>query len=250
MRKKNWIESFLQTQEDFNLSREFNSTISEEVVYLIQSLSKKMDREFNRDDYYFALIGACLVDLYIRGKIEIVNNRVVAKNFEKFNLPFLDHFFYRLAVTQYKRTVFEVFSNMKKYMRKVDRLLTKDLIKKKLLVENSNGFLPFSKNQIYLNSQTEFYELIIRLKASLDTVKEPKKPILYLLTILQAMNLTPYLYRILPDVGYGIKRLELLMKTEPFARHLLQTIDIEIKLHDLSNMTHRTSSSGIMQRFF
>ena len=195
-------------------------------------------------------MGACLVDLYIRGKIEIVNNRVVAKNFEKFNLPFLDHFFYRLAVTQYKRTVFEVFSNMKKYTKKVDRLLTKDVIKKNNLVEKKSGFLLYSKNQIQPNNQTKFKQLIVSLKISLDTVKEPEKPILYLLTILQAMNLTPYLYKILPDVGYGIKRLELLMKNESFARQLLQTIDIEIKLHDLSNMTHRTSSSGIMQRFF
>ena len=50
MRKKNWIGSFLKNEEDFDLSKEFDSTISEEVLYLIQTLSKKMDREFIRDD--------------------------------------------------------------------------------------------------------------------------------------------------------------------------------------------------------
>ena len=237
----------MQVQEE-NLGNQIkNLTIAQQFVFLVESFSQTQTDDSWRENYLYAVMGACLADLFLFQKIKLQNSKVSIANIEKTNYEYLDRILYELNSVLADKTMLDVLSILSPKMEEVEKLIVDNLITIGLLREKRDGFLFFGSKVIYPANNDIVLSFIESLRISIEGNNEPEKPMIYLETLLDTIHILPKIFESKKELDYGQKRLENFIENDHIARILLRAITNEIKLQDLKHMTRQRSGSRFMR---
>ena len=234
----------MQSQEITTGNQGINLSISEQFVYLVESLSQNELDEYHRQHFLYATIGSCFADLFVLNKIKLVDNRIVFIDNEKTTYKHINSLIDAINSIHEDKTMFDVMMVLEiEKMLELESMIKDLLIKKKFLMEKREGFLMFGK-KVILPMNTEYSkELFETIRTALESSQDPEKALLYLLAVIKPLDMLPYLYESLKELDFAKKRLESLIEYDHTAKMILRAIENQFKLKDLEHMPKQKGTS-------
>ena len=230
----------MQAQETSNANLLFSLPISEQIVFLNESIPQdNTDKKF-REHYLFTLISGCIADLFIQNKIHLENNKIILNNNPKKVSKSLTVMMKEILASREEKTILSLLFVMNyNKMSQIENLIAKDLIGKQLLIQENEGALSFSKNSLHaINNEltSEFYNLV---KNGLNDTEKPSEKLIYLLTLLDEIDFLPKLSHSKEELHNTCKHLKSFIRNNHNAKMLLQSIQNELKLKELEKLSYR-----------
>ena len=226
-------------------------SISEQLVFLIESTSINKLDNYSKEHYLFAVITGCIADLFLLDKIHFVQGRINLNNNPKKVSDYLTDIMRQILSNREEKSIFYILLAMNyRQMSQIESMIVDDLIDKKLLVREHEGFSIFGKSFLHANNEDFRFDLNKILKDGLNADEEPPMQIIFLLTLLDGIDLLPILCKSENELNYSRQHLESFIKNDHIAKLLLRAIQNEIKINDLENMPkHQGGGLGIGRMF-
>ena len=235
----------MQAQENDTANSVLSLSISEQLVFLIESLPENTLDAYYKEHYLFAVIIGCLGDLFIKGKITLLNGKITFTNTERSLLDHLNYMMDKINSIRNEKTIFDILLAMNiQEMAQVKSIIITTLIKKKILIRKHEGFFIFGKNMVHAKIDQQQANLFNTLITALDATENPPKQTIYLLSLLDGIDYLPQMIQSKKDLDFHRKHLESLIENDHFAKLLLRGLQNEIKLKDLENMQKQRGGSG------
>ena len=235
----------MQTQEKNLANSVLSLSISEQLVFLIESLPENTLDTYYKQHYLFAVIVGVIADLFFQEKITLLNSKISFINTERASLEQLNYMMEKINSIRNEKTIFDILMAMNiQEMSQVESIIINSLIKKKILVRKHEGFFIFGKNVIQAKIDRQRVNLFNTLITALDSTEDPPKQMIYLLTLLFGIDFLPQMIQSKKDLDFHRKHLETIIENDYIAKLLLRAIQNEIKLKDLESITKQQGCSG------
>ena len=241
----------MQAQEISIANPLLSLTISEQLVFLIQSTSK-IDLDYNsREHYLLAVITGCFADLFLQNKINFANNVINLNNNPKQVSDYLTDVMKVILSYRDKKSILYLLLAMNdRQMSNIESKKVKELINKKLLVREHKGVPIFGEDSLQAKDTESRFDLYNELKKDLNSSKEPPMEKTFLLTLLDEINFLPDLFESRREFDISQKNLALFINHDHIAKLLLRAIQNELKLNELSNMPKHRGGGLSIGRIF
>lgn len=235
----------MQAQENNMANSVLSLSISEQLVFLLETLPENKLNEYYRQHYLFAVIVGCIGDLFLQERITLLNSKISFINTEQSSLEQLNYMMNEIRSIRNEKTIFDILMAMTiQEMTHVKSLIVESLIKKRILIRKHEGFFIFGKNVVQAKIERQRGNLFNTLIGALDATEDPPKQIIYLLTLLDGIDFLPQMVQSKKDLDFHRKHLETLIENDHIAKLLFRALQNEIKLKDLENMPKQRGGSG------
>lgn len=202
-----------------------NLTITEQLIFLIESLSQIRKLRLSEESKNQAIIGAMVADLFSMNKVGLVNNKVVVTNTEKTQFGFLNRFIDDLQSQDKRKFIIDIIHCYQYKGESIQQDILDTLVEEDLLLE-TRGLIPFvGSKEFQVRDRDIISKINERIQVSLTNDSSLEKESIYLLAILQAIGvLKRFFYTSVDFNEKKKKRLQELMKEEYLAKMIYEAI--------------------------
>jgi len=202
-------------------------TITEQLLFTLESLRDTENPTLLEAKKNYAVMGATIADLFNFKKAGLINDKVVILDHEKTNYNYIDDLTYTLDSLRNNKLLIDVIFGYQHKGKDIEHELLDELIQKKLLVEKRN-FLPIIGPKDVHVSESAFSNLAKdRVVQALSKDSKPEKELIFVLAILDAIDLLPYFIDSTDLLEEKKQRLYGLMEKEDLAKVIHKAIKNE-----------------------
>lgn len=222
-------------------------TISQELVFLINSLPQKVIGTFKKENLLLGVIGSSLADLFIMHKLELEANYIKVNNYNRTGYDFLDEFLSNLLSIPGNKTILKVFMEYPENILQLEDRIRESLVLKGLIHKKHHEFLFFKPKDDNVEEVYYLKVFISRIKEELITFREISQTTMYLVIILQGVELFPYMFGSKEELNTSEQKIQQQLNSDKIASRLLRGFENIKKLRDTKNMVKRqVSRRGFM----
>ena len=241
----------MQAQESSIENPLLSLTVSEQLVFLVESTPVNNLDNYSRERYLFAVITGCIADLFILNKIHFENSLICLNNNPQQVSPYLTDIMKEILSNREEKSILNILLSMNSHqMSHIESMIVQNLIDKKLLVRDHDGSFIFGKRFLHTNNNDFRFNLFDVLKDRLNATKKPPKELTLLLTLLNEIDFLPALFNSPHDLDYSHKHLQTFIKHDNIAKLLARAIQNEMKLKNLDKMPHHQGGGLSIGRIF
>ena len=201
-----------------------NLSISQQLVFFTKIMAKNKESLLFNDRKKFAIIGALVADLLLKKKAGLVNNKVVIINTEKATLDYLNKLIDYLQSLEDRQYISEIIFKYQEEANQIEDEILHQLIEKELL-EEKKGFIPFLfPTELQAKDQEIISQIKTLIHESLEQKAQPEENTIYLLTIIDAINILRQFFKTKEEYNERKKRLVELMDREYIAKMIYKAI--------------------------
>ena len=241
----------MQAQE-ISIANQISSlSISEQLVYLVESTSENNLDDYSREHYLLAVITGCIADLFILNKIHFGSSRIILNNNPKQVSDYLTDIMKKILSTRDEKSIFYILLDMnEQQMSKIESKIVKDLIAKKWLVREHEGPFILGKRYLQANDDELRINLYNALKNDLNANGELPEKVMFLLTLLDEIDFLPKLFESKEELEYCRSHLQINIKHDRIAKLFSREIQNELKFNEIEHMTKHHGGGLDIGRIF
>lgn len=237
----------MQVENNILLNQESELTISQEIVYLINSLPQKVIGNFQKENFLLGVLGSSLADLFLMHKIELEANYIKINNYNRTGCEYLDEFLSNLLTIPGNKTILNVLMDYPQNVLQLEDQIKESLVLKGLLPKKHHGFLFFKPKDDNIGDDYYLKGFISRIKEELITARDIPQTTMFLVIILQGIELLPYMFGSKEELNTAEQKIQQQLNNDKTASRLLRGFENIKKLRDAKSMVKRqTSRRGFM----
>ena len=212
------------THEENKLEILHHLTITQHLLFLLESIPKKNQSLLFEEIKKYAIIGATITDLMLLKKVALVDNRLEIINSEKTDFSYMNTLLAELQSEEEKKLLMEVIYNYRHEAEVIEEEILKELLEKELLIEKK-GLIPFLF-PTELRVKDPELAIISResIQKALTKESKPEKEVLYVIAIMDAIYALQKFMDTKEEYEEKKKRLDELLEEEELAKKVYETI--------------------------
>lgn len=190
-------------------------TISEQVLYSIESVTELKEPKEFKEEKEICIIGGLVGDLILTKNIDLIDGKIKVLNNEKTNFAYLNNFMNELDNNYSGKDLNDVLLGFKNNIEKLENAIRNDLIKKSFLKgKKTFGFLRGSQES-YGDSNVIMRRNLWTINLALRDNSEPEKKLVFILALLDAINFLKNYFKTSEEYTEKTKRLLELIESNP-----------------------------------
>ena len=202
-----------------------NLTITEQLLFILETLRDKENLTILEAKKNYAIMGAVIADLFNLKKADLENNKMVIIDNTKTEFEYINDLIGKLGSLEKNKLLIDVIFGYQYKGKDIENKLVDELINKKLLVEKRN-FLPLIiPKKIEVSEKAFIKDIKEEVVNALSNDLKPKKEFIYVLAILDAIDLLPYFC----DSDIEVKEKEIRLNELIGEEHLAKLVHNSIK---------------------
>ena len=182
----------MSLKTEFKLMDINRLTITEQLLFALESIRDEKNPTILEAKKNYAVVGATIADLFNFKKASIIDNEIVLKDNEKTDYDYINDLIDKLDSLENNKLLMDVIFSYQNKGRCIENDVLDELVNKKLLFEQRT-FLPIIGPKEIHESETAFSNRIkYQVENALSKTSKPEKKFIYVLAILDAIDLLPY----------------------------------------------------------
>lgn len=202
-------------------------TITEQLLFTLESIRDKENPTILEAKKNYAIMGAALADLFNLKKSGLVNNKIVIKDNKKTDYEYINDLIDKLDSLEKKKLIIDVIFGYQYKGKSIENELLDELIKKGLLIEKRNILPIIGPKEIHVSKNALINLAEDRVVNALSIGSKPEKELIYVLAILDAIDLLPYFIDSKAEIEEKKERLNELMEKENLVKQIHKAIKNE-----------------------
>ncbi len=208
----------MKQEIEIKLKKITDLTITEQLILAFDTLIDLKDPTIIKAKMNQAIIGGTIADLFNLNKAGLVNNKVVLSDDKKTNLTYVNDLIDHLLTLDQKKLMIDIIFSYQHKAKEIKNNLQDELIRQGFLQEKRNFPPLIGPKEIHVSEQQLINNTKKRIVNSLDDDSKPEKEFIYVLAILDAVELLSYFLDTSIELDKKKERLKDLMEEEYIAK--------------------------------
>lgn len=213
----------LMNEEEKKIEEYKQLTLAEQVLFLIESVTKNNESKDFREKKDDAILGSLVADLELAKKIQVKKDEIIDITVQESKLEYVDEFLEDLAHIGNMKKMKDIIQELRPKVKHLEKALRKELVSKGLLIEERHA-MPFMKSILYSEDDVLLRRNNLTMKLALRGDSSPTKKMLFIMAILKAINFLPNYFATNEEYEEAEKRLKELIEQNDDVKELYEAL--------------------------